>query len=179
MSSVTVPDYIHRAHRNNISISGVQLKEINSPFETSTEENFINCISFNARSLLNKLPEWYHLIYDCNYDIIFVTESWLNAAIPSSLLDPHNLFDIIRYDRETGRGGGVCCLVTKKLCSARVVFPEQYSLVELCCFDVILGNYRFRFFNVYNKPDNKNKRAESIKLLTSCLSRYYLCDVLM
>ena len=39
---------------------------------------------------MNKLHEWYHLIYDCNLDMIFVTESWLNNDVPSSLLDPQN-----------------------------------------------------------------------------------------
>ena len=60
---------------------------------------------------MNKLPEWYHLIYAGGYDVIFVTESWLNNDIPTSLLDPDDCFDVFRRDRKASRGGGVCCLV--------------------------------------------------------------------
>ena len=72
-------------------------------------------MSLNARSIVNKLPEWYHLIYACDYDIIFITESWLNCEVPTKLLDPHDYLDVIRCDYSVGRGGGVCCMVSKKL----------------------------------------------------------------
>ena len=62
---------------------------------------------------MNKLPEWYKLIYEHNFDMIFITESWLYDGFPSSLLDPYNRFYVIRCDRQFSRGGGVSCLVSK------------------------------------------------------------------
>jgi len=70
-----------------------------APFQTFSGANFIKCLSLNAHSIVNKLPEWYHLLYGCDNDIIFVTETWLHGEIPSSLLDPDGRFDVIRCDR--------------------------------------------------------------------------------
>jgi len=56
-----------------------------------------------------KFPEWYCLIYACDYDIIFVTEIALSSQIPSSMFDPHDGFSVIRCDRQSG--GGVCCII--------------------------------------------------------------------
>jgi len=86
---------------------------IRSRFVQSNGASFINCITFNARSIMNKLPEWYHLIYACSYDVIFVTESWFNDDVPTSLRDPDDCFDVFRCDWKASRGGGACCLVSK------------------------------------------------------------------
>jgi len=136
-------------------------------------ETLINCVLFNARSIVNKLPEWYHLIYACNYDIIFVTETWLSNQIPSSMLDLHDGYSVIRCDRKDSRGGGVCCLVSKKLKHREIEIPSRFSSLELCCFDVCFSKYSFRFFNVYLKPGVGQGRANEVSLLVDCLS-YFL-----
>ena len=140
--------------------------------------NFLNCVSLNARSIVNKLPEWYYLIYACDYDIILVTESWLNCELPSNLLDPHDYFDVIRCDRSVGRGGGVCCMVAKKLGCHIVDIPVAYSHtpLELCCFDICFNEYRLRFFNAYSKPGDRQERAHYMRTLVDCLSSLALSD---
>ena len=73
----------------------------------------VNCTFFNARSLCNKLTDLYSLLDGtlCSrkFNLIFVCESWLTANTPNGLL----LFNspdyvLMRHDRMTGSGGGVC-----------------------------------------------------------------------
>ena len=73
----------------------------------------------NARSLKNKLNEFYEIVYSGIYNIISVTETWLNAAMTDGLLDPKSLFHVYRRDRSDGYGG-VRILVNKLLTSAAV-----------------------------------------------------------
>ena len=53
----------------------------------------------------------YCLLYTGKIGILFVTESWLHSGIPDGLLDPRGKYSIIRRDRPTHRGGGVCIMI--------------------------------------------------------------------
>jgi len=55
-------------------------------------ECMLSWVLFNARNVCNKLPELYYLLYSLSYDIIMITESWLNVNVPDSILDPRNHF---------------------------------------------------------------------------------------
>lgn len=85
--------------------------------------------------MCNKLPELYHLLYgEVLYDIIIITESWLNCKFPNSLIEPNGLYTVIRCDRSSKRlGGGVCVFVRKPLCVVEIVLDKQYASLELCC----------------------------------------------
>lgn len=67
---------------------------------------------FNAQSIGNKLLELHYMLYTLSYDVVLVTESWLDASITSGLLDPDDKFYILRNDRHR-KGGGVCVFVNK------------------------------------------------------------------
>jgi len=60
----------------------------------------------NAQSIVNKFCELHQALYDNNYDLVFVTESWLHADIGMGLLDPELVYHILRKDR-TDTGDGV------------------------------------------------------------------------
>ena len=69
---------------------------------------------FNARSLVNKLPDLHYLLYsETEFDCILITESWLTDGITDSMLDPELRYHVLRHDRQDGRGGGVCALVKR------------------------------------------------------------------
>jgi len=57
---------------------------------------------FNAQSVVNKLSELHHILYTNNYNIVFITESWLHAGIDMGLLDP------CRYSHRCLRGWSLC-----------------------------------------------------------------------
>ena len=67
----------------------------------------LRCKLFNARSLCNKLPSLHLLLHSYEFDIIFITESWLNCDLPDSLLLSSSLYYILRKDRPDGYGGVV------------------------------------------------------------------------
>ena len=78
---------------SRLNLQVLTMQQINysirlTPFVLRNGANFINFVSLNTRSIVIKLSEWNHLIYACDYDIILITETWLNSEIPSNLLDP-------------------------------------------------------------------------------------------
>ena len=81
-----------------------------------------------------------------NYDIIGITETWINSDINDSEVQIEG-FNMFRADRKKGRGGGVILYITTKLAAfmcleAELVFEEavwckiklrrSYLLVGLC-----------------------------------------------
>jgi len=110
----------------------------------------MHCPLFNARSLLNKLPELYHVLYGPNViDCLCVTESWLHDGITDGLLDPKLRYNIIRNDRHGAKGGGVCVFVQKKF-TVHTVQPRCMPKgVEFVCFDLPEFSVVYRVYVVY------------------------------
>jgi len=92
----------------------------------------------NARSIVNKVPEVQQFLYYDNYDMLFITETWLRAEISSGLLDPHSCYYILRKDRCTSVGGGVAAFVNRRLVVSEVQVDKEFADVELLCFDIVV-----------------------------------------
>jgi len=108
----------------------------------------------NTRSICNKLPELYQLVYGEKYDVMLTTESWLN--IGNSLIDPHNLYTSVRHEWPDGTvGAGMCALIRKPLTVVEVMLDQSYSNLELCCFDMHCHEACIRFITVYRSPSFK------------------------
>ena len=87
--------------------------------EESTTANWtrsgLTCLYLNARSLVNKMDVLFALNQTYKYDIIIVTESWMNDGISSSEIQLEG-YDIFRGDRQIcKRGGGVLLYVKAEL----------------------------------------------------------------
>ena len=65
----------------------------------------LRVLSWNCRSINNKVTELTTL--SCNYDIIVLIETWLNAGTQLNIPN----FSIIRKDRQHRNGGGLAILV--------------------------------------------------------------------
>jgi hypothetical protein len=108
---------------------------------------------FNARSLVNKLTELNDLLCGNKYDIILVTETWLNDTIPDSFVCTH-CYDIFRADRDNKRGGGVAVLFRKNLHLTLAKLPESFVLPETIVFDLNIKNEeKIRFILCYRAPN--------------------------
>ena len=88
---------------------------------SSTPKSRLVVTFFNARSIVNKLNLLDNI---CNhhtqsFDIIFITETWLHAAIPDSLVCPKR-HQIMRDDRIHSRGGGVLALFKSDLNESKI-----------------------------------------------------------
>ena len=99
---------------------------------TCSNNNLFECISFNARSVKNKLPELHLLIYGSNshrmdYSIISICESWLNYSITNSMMDPLNKFT--------------------------VAFPLRLQIERLKLYLILLrSNASTQNYNIYTNP---------------------------
>ena len=89
----------------------------------------IKCLSFNARSVLNKWEELICTVEIFRPDVMGVTESFANEDIADSELSIPG-YDLFRKDRTGGhRGGGVLLYIRSGLGAAEFLpktpFPEQ------------------------------------------------------
>ena len=136
----------------------------------------MSCICFNARSVNNKLPVLHSLLqgalFDLCYNLIFITETWLDSTCNDSMLVNNNAYSVIRHDRVSSLGGGVCVIYDNSLCCTQVVLPPKYIHLEVLCVDVTLKCDVQRFILCYNPP---SYTAESMADLCACLA--ILCDV--
>ena len=136
----------------------------------------MSCICFNARSVNNKLPVLHSLLqgalFDLCYNLIFITETWLDSTCNDSMLVNNNAYSVIRHDRVSSLGGGVCIIYDNSLCCTQVVLPPKYIHLEVLCVDVTVKCDVQRFILCYNPP---SYTAESMADLCACLA--ILCDV--
>ena len=110
----------------------------------------INCTFFNARSLNNKLQDLYSLLdgflYNRKFDLLFVCESWLSSSIPDGLLlysSPD--YTLVRCDRLTGVGGGVCAFINCKFDYSVVNLPSKFVSLEVIGLDIISSAAKHRY----------------------------------
>ena len=141
----------------------------------------MKCLLFNARSLKNKLPDLYTVIDKNNYDLILITESWLNSSVPDHLLVNSRDFSVFRTDRSQGsidcQGGGVCIISNNSTVKAiHVPLPSNYIHLELCVIDVLNNaTCSLRFFVVYRSPSgNREPNAVQYTLeLCNCIQQLF------
>ena len=69
-------------------------------------------------------------------DCITITETWLNCAIPDSLIVDTSRYCVFRKDR-CSRGGGVCLIIKNnpRLSCVPVNMPDEYTGLELVAVD--------------------------------------------
>lgn len=95
-------------------------------------EDCINLCHLNAQSLcarqLSKFDEFKNCFLNSKVDIVCVTETWLNENIRDSTVAVDG-FCILRNDRKTGRGGGICIYhklnIDCRIVNASDISPEQ------------------------------------------------------
>ena len=138
----------------------------------SNQYKHLTCYLLNVRSLVNKLSQLYYFLYSNQPDMFLVTETWLRPDICSGLLDPCSKYHLIRKDRSEARGGGVCVFVSRKFDIVSVNIDNQFSSLELLCFDLVTSTSRLRVFVVYRPPQYHNTAISYMKLLVDCLDRY-------
>ena len=105
---------------------------------------------FNARSLCNKLDELHLFLHEQNVDVCCVSETWLTAAVPDSLICPSN-YTIFRHDRPTP-GGGVAIFVKKAIDAVVVDIPAEFSHIEVICVDLLFSTTNCRVICFYRRP---------------------------
>ena len=101
---------------------------------------------------MNKLLELHDQLYSYHNDIACVTETFLHSGISNGLLDPKQLYTIIRKDCSSGKGGGVCSFMNQNILICQLPLPEIYADLEMLCFDIVKLVPPVRYFLVYRPP---------------------------
>ena len=99
----------------------------------------------NARSLCNKLYIFQGYIYASSFDIICVTETWLNSDIADNEVLPKG-YNIYRRDRGH-RGGGVLLAINSRIPCKRVDVPVDIEAVTIQLSFLYLFLYVFYTFH--------------------------------
>ena len=132
---------------------------------------------FNARSLKNKLPCFHNLIYSSHhqFSFVFVSESWLDASVTDSMLDPSHIYQIFRHDRSNRVGGGVCALVANTIRCVKLSLTTAntdlliHSDCDLLCLDVFLSGVKQRIILVYRPPSSSFNREDLLPKTNSLI----------
>lgn len=105
----------------------------------------------NIRSLIPSLDELSGIANEMDFDILGVTETWLDRDFPSSLINLEN-FNLVRKDRST-RGGGVCWFIrdSVKFCVLDTNYVPDDNLEQLW-IAIKFGVFSYAFGVIYRPP---------------------------
>ena len=109
-------------------------------------------MSLNARSICNKLNEFYDLVKIKKVDVVAVTETWLHQRIlDTEILDSNYI--IFRRDRsQLQRGGGVMICVKSDFISIRRRDLENENVEAVVCELTGVNNSKLLIAAFYRPP---------------------------
>ena len=116
--------------------------------QSSKVNSQMRCALWNVCSVNNKLPDIMEHILDCNSDIVFLTETWLqtdeNAITAEIKTYGYELLHDRRKDRVKELGGGVGVLIKNNM-SAKQRKVKHYSSFEHTVVQIRLCNKKLFF----------------------------------
>ena len=104
----------------------------------------------NTQSISNKLDQLKHFLASAQVDIMSVNETWLKPSTPLII----DNYQVIRQDRQTSGGGGVCFIIHNSLCFSRIEVPGSTDTesVTIQLHNCIRGNKDLFISPIYNPP---------------------------
>ena len=103
----------------------------------------------------NKLSSFYNIIYDSDFSVVIVTETWLCNSFTDGLLDPKCKFSIFKCDTPSpSPAGGVCILVTKKFqCNELTIDNLIFGHLEIVSCTITAKQSNILLVCCYIPPD--------------------------
>ena len=145
----------------------------------STIVNMLSCISFNARSLKNKLPDLHHILYVYSFDLLCICETWLSNSVSDAMLDPLHAYKIFRLDRPGSKtGGGVILFIKKRIPAVKINLGSEFASLECVCVDILnKSGSTIRVFTVYRKGGGSAYDKFYMNNLLTCFNSFCTTDV--
>ena len=115
--------------------------EFNPVFAQQEQSQCLSFLHCNARSLSKSFDNFNVLLSSLKFDcsIIGISETWLNANSPPLFLIEG--YQLVRKDRQNGRGGGVLFYVSDKISfKIREDLSFQSQSAELLCIEIDLSS---------------------------------------
>lgn len=109
----------------------------------------------NIRSLRNKVDEVKLLLQVCRFDVLAITETFLDRKISNQQIEIED-YKIIRRDRKAGSLGGGCLIyIANHICSTRLKSLET-SEIEGIWIRVSVNSTSFIIGNIYRPPSDSS-----------------------
>ena len=146
---------------------------------TQSSRHELKCLYFNSRSVVNKTRELEVIASSKQYDLIAITETWLNDSISNNELLPSNKYYIHRRDREVpSRGGGVMLAVGSTLQSVRRTDLETNAEILVC---EIRPEAKKKFLCVvfYRPPSSKSEYMNCFKNFLRKASKTHISQLVI
>ena len=97
--------------------------------ETTPAKRTLRIAHLNPRSLLPSIDDVIDIVTREQIDVMCITESWLRKSVEDNFVIIPG-FTVVRQDRKSGRGGGVCIFYRDGLCAERLSVPATGSQLE-------------------------------------------------
>lgn len=104
----------------------------------------------NVRSLLNHFNDFKTYVLTADYDIVGVTETWLQNYVNDDAVKIEN-YTFIRLDRP-GRGGGIGMYIKNNI-QFNILYSEYSEFVEHMWIKIEISNKVYVFAVVYRPPN--------------------------
>lgn len=123
---------------------------------------------------MNKLPLFHLFLNSYDFDIVFVTETWLKKTTPNSIICPNPSYQIFRSDRPNKKGGGALIAISCSYIAIQIPTPasSKFDLVVLDISDFQLL-YKIRLICAYRPP---NLTTGDNEIFIDTLSEFILTD---
>lgn len=142
---------------------------LNFASEINRGSNNFSIAQLNVRSLRNKMDEIKLLLKVCRFDILAITETFLDARISNKQLHVDN-YKIVRRDRNTGQDGGGCLIyIASHICYSRLKSLEPPD-VELIWIKIMHNSSALILGNCYRPPSD----FQFYERFCDCLEKMWL-----
>ena len=142
-------------NQNNTNNTTQNNTNDNTQNNTSITHSYYTFISFNCRSIKNKILGVLNFLEDSRAEMVFLQETWL-AECDNSLFQQFSEFGYkhVSHTRENRRGGGISILYKDVFTPDKIVSKKEltYSTFEcICCF-LTLNKTSLTVINLYRPP---------------------------
>ncbi len=133
--------------------------------------NFLNIAYFNARSIPSHIDNIRFILFHYNYDIVFVTETWLKPGMPEELFSVVG-YNFYHIDRKDKRAGGVGIYIKSDFMVNLLDFKNTTSIEQLW-LSIKIKNQSLAVGVVYKPPDVCYSQLDCLHTIFENLSLQY------
>ena len=148
------------------------------PNRHRVNENYLNILYFNSRSLKNKVNLLHAFMAQktpSEYDLVFISETWLKPDFTDSLLCPDG-YSVIRKDRkDQTRGGGVLVFYKTTLKVFDITSSYDQNIFESLVIEIPSDgrdSNKLRLCCIY-LPPSKSKTLPNVKCCCNFLRHFF------
>ena len=135
------------------------------------KRDFYYVAHLNIRSLLPKINDIKCLLRNKKYDVLALSETWLDSGIPSCSVSVDN-YSLVRRDRVGARGGGVCLYIKRGVSFKKI---QTSPTLEQLCISLTISNIQLSLCVIY-RPPNQNVNVFIDELETTVSNLLQLSD---